>query len=130
MRRLLKCTVRPAVEIGLLYLAVQAVAGTKVAANAAGETWDMARLEKLPARTEDAISKLQAQNKSGDEPSPPCLPVELQHAMSRLAQDHHIIRVNHTDQDDQLMKGRRGPGGGRHGRPYRIFGGYKWLVEG
>ncbi len=36
MRWLLKCTVRTAVEVGLLDLAVQAVDGTKVAANAAG----------------------------------------------------------------------------------------------
>ena len=58
----------------------------------------MARLENLLARTEDAISQLEAQNKSGDEPSPPCLPAELQqaqvlqeriqHAMSCLARDH------------------------------------------
>ncbi len=46
MRRLLKCTVRVAVEVGLLDLAVQAVDGTKVAANAAGDqTCDSARLE-------------------------------------------------------------------------------------
>ncbi len=55
----------------------------------------MARLEKLLARTEDAISELEAQNISGDEPSPPRLPAELQQAqvlreriqdaMSRLA---------------------------------------------
>ncbi len=50
----------------------QAVDGTKVAANAAGDqTCDMARLEKLLARTEDAISELEAQNISGDGPSPP-----------------------------------------------------------
>ncbi len=75
MRRLLKCTVRVAVEVGLLDLAVQAVDGTKVAANAAGDqTCDAARLEKLLARAEDAIGELEAQNISGDEPSPPCLP--------------------------------------------------------
>ena len=119
MRWLLKCTVRTAVEVGRLDLAVQAVDGTKVAANAAGDqTCDMTRLEKLLARTEDAISELEAQNQSGDEPSPPRLPVELQqaqvlreriqHAMSRLAQDHRITRVNLTDQDAQLMKGRQG----------------------
>jgi len=101
MRRLLKCTVRTAVEVGLLDLAVQAVDGTKVAANAAGDqTCDMARLEKLLASTEDAISELEAQNKSGNEPSPPCLPAELrkaqvlreriQNAMSHLAQDDSI----------------------------------------
>ena len=105
--------------MGAWDLAVQAVDGTKVAANAAGDqTCDMTRLEKLLARTEDAISELEAQNQSGDEPSPPRLPVELQqaqvlreriqHDMSRLAQDHRITRVNLTDQDAQLMKGRQG----------------------
>ena len=55
MRWLLKCTVRTVVEVGRLDLAVQAVDGTKVAASAAGDqTCDMARLEKLLARTEDA----------------------------------------------------------------------------
>ena len=103
-------TVRTAVEVGLLDLAVQAVDGTKVAANAAGDqTCDLARLEKLLARTEDSISELEAQNISGDEPSPPHLPAELQqaqvlreriqHAMSRLAGDPRITRVNLTDQD-------------------------------
>jgi transposase len=125
MRWLLKCTVRTAVEVGRLDLAVQAVDGTKVAANAAGDqTCDLARLEKLLARTEDAISELEAQNKSGDEPHRPAcqrnsnrprscgsafsMPCRIQHAMSRLAQDHRITRVNLTDQDAQLMKGRQG----------------------
>lgn len=119
MRRLLKCTVRTAVEVGLLDLAVQAVDGTKVAADAAGDqTYDRAKLERLLAKTEDAICELEAQNKSDDEPSPPHLPAELrqaqvlreriQHAMSHLAQDPRLTRVNLTDQDAQLMKGRQG----------------------
>ncbi len=102
-----------------IHLAIQVVDGTKVAANATGnQTCDLARLEKLLARTEDAISELEAQNISGDEPSPSHLPAELQqaqvlreriqHAISRLARDHHITRVNLTDQDAQLMKGRQG----------------------
>ena len=55
MRGLLKHTVRTVVEVGLVDLAVQALDGTKVAANAAG-------LERLLARTEAAIENLEAQN--------------------------------------------------------------------
>ncbi len=56
MRWLLKCTVRTAVAVGLLDLAVQAVDGTKVAAYAAGDqTYDAAKLERLLAKTEEAI---------------------------------------------------------------------------
>ena len=36
------------------------------------------------------------------------MPCRIQYAMSRLAQDHRITRVNLTDQDAQLMKGRQG----------------------
>jgi transposase len=53
MRGLLKHTVRTAVEVGLVDLAVQALDGTKVAANAAGDqTYDAAGLERLPASRE------------------------------------------------------------------------------
>ncbi len=45
MRTLLKHTVRTAVEVGLVDLAVQAIDGTKVAENAAGDrTYDEAGL--------------------------------------------------------------------------------------
>ena len=119
MRRLLKCTVRTAVEVGLLDLAVQAVDGTKVAASAAGDqTCDRAKLERLLTKTEDAIGELEAQNKSDDGPLPAHLPAELQqaqvlreriqHAMSHLGKDPRLTRVNLTDQDAQLMKGRQG----------------------
>ena len=119
MRWLLKHTVRTAVEVGLVDLAVQALDGTKIAANAAGDqTYDMAKLERLLARTETAISELEAQNEGGEDSPPPRLPIELQqaqtlrervqHAMNRLAQDNRLTRVNLTDNDAQLMKGRQG----------------------
>ena len=51
-------------------------------------------------------------------PPPPRLPAELQraqtlreriqHAMNRLAQDNRLTRVNLTDEDARLMKGRQG----------------------
>ena len=119
MRSLLKHTIRTAVEVGLVDLAVQALDGTKIAANAAGDqTYDAVGLQRLMARTETAIRELEAQNEGGDDPLPPRLPTELQraqtlreriqHAMNRLAKDHRITRVNLTDQDAQLMKGRQG----------------------
>jgi len=119
MRSLLKHTVRTAVEIGIVDLAVQALDGTKVAANAAGDQiYDAAGLERLLAKTEAAIENLEAQNEGGDDPPPPRLSVELQrthilrerigHAMNRLAHDDRFTRVNLTDQDAQLMKGRQG----------------------
>ena len=62
MRSLLKHTVRTAVEIGLVDLAVQVLDGTKVAANAAGDqTYDVAGLERLLARTDTAIGELESQ---------------------------------------------------------------------
>jgi transposase len=98
---------------------VQALDGTKVAANAAGDqTYDAAGLQRLLAKTEDAISELEAQNEGGGDPPPPRLPVELQRsqtlreriqgAMSRLEEDNRLTRINLTDQDAQLMKGRQG----------------------
>ena len=112
MRSLLKRTVRTAVEVGLVDLVVQALDGTKIAANAAGDqTYDMAMLERLLAKTVGAIGDLEAQNQGGNDPPPPRLPAELQqaqvlreriqHAMNRLAQDNRLTRVNLTDNDAQ-----------------------------
>ena len=119
MRKLLKCTVATAVEMKLIDLAVQAVDGTKIAANAAGDrTYNGTELQRLLERTEAAIIQLEAQNEAGDDPSPPRLPDELQQAqalrqqvrdaMNRLAENERLSRVNLTDDDAQLMKGRSG----------------------
>ena len=52
MRSLPKHTVRTAVEVGLVDLAVQAVDGTKIAANAAGDqTYDAVGRERLLTTT-------------------------------------------------------------------------------
>ena len=119
MRKLLKYTVATAIELDLIDLAVQAVDGTKIAANAAGDrTYDAAELQRLLNRTEAAISQLEAQNEGGDDSSPPRLPEELQtakhlrqrirEAMNHLTQLEKMKRVNLTDEDAQLMKGRSG----------------------
>ena len=118
VRSLLKHTVLTAVEVGLVDLAVQAVDGTKVAANAAGDrTYDATGLERLLAQTEAAITDLEAQNEGGDDLPPPRLPEELHQAQVlrervQSAMDHltrqGLRRVNLTDEDAQLMKGRQG----------------------
>jgi hypothetical protein len=75
MRKLLKYTVATAVELDLIDLAVQAVDGTKIAGNAAGDrTYNAAELQRLLNRTEAAISELEAQNERGEDSPPPRLP--------------------------------------------------------
>jgi transposase len=119
MRGLMKYTVRTAVELGWTDLAIQAVDGTKVAANAAGDqTYDAAGLGRLLERVEVAIAELEAQNEEGDGAGPPRLPGELTRAqglrkrvraaMDRLLENAGLRRVNLTDGDARLMKGRNG----------------------
>jgi hypothetical protein len=111
--------VATAVELGLVDLAVQALDGTKIAANAAGDrTYDAAGLQRLLKRAEAAIAELEAQNEGGNDPAPPRLPEALQQAkvlrqqvrdaMSCLVQQQTQSRVNLTDGDAQLMKARSG----------------------
>lgn len=118
MRQLLKYTIATAIELELVDLAVQAVDGTKIAANAAGDrTYDSAELRSLLERTETAISELEAQNEGGDDAPVARLPEALQtaqklqqrirKAMSRL-ENKKAKRINLTDEDAQLMKGRSG----------------------
>ena len=120
MRRLLKETVTIAMKVGYVDLALQAVDGTKVAANASGaRTYDAAGLARLMERTEAAIAALEAQNETNDDAPPPAMPAELRRAQSlkervqaaqeQLAsQKKKQTRVNLTDGDAQLMKGRHG----------------------
>ena len=119
MRTLMKCSVGTAVEMGLIDLAVQAVDGTKIQGNASRErTYGAAELQKLLGRTEAAIAELEAQNEGGDDPPPPRLPDRLRRAqglraqvraaMERVANEAGTVRVNLTDGDAQLVKGRNG----------------------
>ena len=119
MRSLLKYTVATAMEVGLVDLAIQAVDGTKIAANAAGDqTHDARGLQYLMDRTEAAILELEAQSNIDDDHTPPTLPKDLQNAhalrerirdaMEKLDRPDAPKRVNLTDEDAQLMKGRQG----------------------
>ncbi len=119
MRTLLKRTVRTAVELGLVDLAVQAVDGTRVAGSAARErTLDADGLAALLTKTEAAIADLEAQNAGGDDPPPPRLPKRLARlqalreqvraAQERVAAADGPERTNLTDPDATLQKGRNG----------------------
>ena len=119
MRTLMKCSVGTAVEMGLVDLAVQAVDGTKIQGNASrNRTYDARGLQKLLDRTEAAIAELEAQNERGNDPPPPKLPEllnrarglrdQVRAAMERLVNETGVVRVNLTDGDSELMKGRNG----------------------
>ena len=78
MRELFKRTVRTAVAMELVDLAVQAVDGTKVTANAALiRTYDAKRLQELLDRVESAIESLEAQNEGGEDGVVARLPEKL-----------------------------------------------------
>jgi transposase len=119
MRSLLKRTVKTAVRVGLIDLAVQAVDGTKVAGNAAkARTYDGEGLKRLLERTETAIAELEAQNVTGGDPPPPRLPQNLaqakalkeqvQEALKAIQSEEGPKRTNLTDPDAELMKGQQG----------------------
>ena len=118
MQLLFKQTVRTAVTIGLVDLAVQAVDGTKIAGNASKDrVYDAKGLKKLLERTEAAIVDLEAQNEQGNDPPPPHLPEQLTHkqklkeevkaAMEQLAAEATRKNINLTDNDAKLMKSRQ-----------------------
>jgi transposase len=119
MRHLFKRTVRIAVKVGLVDLAIQAVDGTKVVANASKEqTHDAAEMKRLLERTEEAIRDLEAQNVAGQDPAPARLPKELtrkqalhqkvKHALERLEAEDGQQQTNLTDEDATLVKSRQG----------------------
>ena len=120
MRQLFKRTIRTAVRLRLVDLAVQAVDGTRIAGNAARErTYDQASLERLLEQTDAAIADLEAQNVAGEDPPPPRLPQELVQAkrlreqvgaaLDQLdAEDVQQQRVNLTDPDATIQKDRNG----------------------
>jgi transposase len=119
MRHLFKLTVRTAVKMDLVDLAVQAVDGTKIQANAAKDrTYDAEGLQQLLKRTDIVIQEMEKQNEAGDDPSPVHLPEKLRQAqllrtkvktaMERLTEEEGLKRVNLTDCDAGLMKSRQG----------------------
>ena len=119
MRKLFERTVRTAVAMKLVDLAVQAVDGTKVVANASvNRSYDAEGLRGLLDRLERAITDLEAQNEAGEEAAVARLPQKLadkevlreqvKHAMADLASQKRHSRINLTDPEARLMKGRQG----------------------
>jgi transposase len=119
MRSLLKYTVATAVETGLVDLAVQALDGTKVGANAAGDrTYDGPGLQRLLERADSEIAELEAQNEGGQDPPPPRLPAELQQAqvlrqrvqdaMGRLSRSDGMTKVNWFSVDTRVSGLKKG----------------------
>ena len=125
MRELFRRTVRTAVAMDLVDLAIQAVDGTKVYANAAViKTYDARRLQKLLERVESAIESLEAQNEGGEEGVVARLPEKLadqkalrqrvRQAMNELPSMEppnrykRPARINLTDKDARLMRTRKG----------------------
>jgi hypothetical protein len=65
----------------LVYMAVQAIDGTKLQANAAKDrTYDAKGLQRLLERTSTVIEELEKQNEAGDDPPPIHLPEKLRQA--------------------------------------------------
>ena len=119
MRKLFERTVRTVVTMKLVDLAVQAVDGTKVVANASlNRSYDAEGLRGLLERLESAITDLEAQNEAGEDASAIHLPRELadkevlreqvRQAMDDLTSQKRHKRINLTDPDARLMKGRQG----------------------
>ena len=125
MRELFGRTVRTAVTLGLVDLAVQAVDGTKLAANAALQrTLDGEKLRRLLDRVESTIRYLEAQNEGGDDGVPARLPEKLAnqqalpHQVRQAMEDlpkrerpnryNRPNRINLTDKDARLMQTRQG----------------------
>ena len=119
MRKLFERTVRTAVAMKLVDLAVQAVDGTKVVANASvNRSYDGEGLRGLLDRLERAITDLEAQNEAGEEAAVARLPEKLadkevlreqvKHAMADLLSQKRHRRINLTDPEARLMKGRQG----------------------
>ncbi|MCH7552524.1 MAG: transposase [Chloroflexi bacterium] len=118
LRKLLKRTVHVALDLGLVDLVLQAVDGTKVAANAARDRMvDAAGVERLLDRVDAALADLEAQNGGGAERSAPALPKELSEAKAlkerierakKRLEDEERTRVNLTDTDAGLVRSHPG----------------------
>lgn len=119
MRKLLERTVRTAVKMDLVKLAVQAVDGTKVGADAAADrTYDADGLGRLLGRLEREIDELEAQNEAGEESSSAQLPDalrdrkalrdQLREALTELSDEDGGKGLNLTDRDARFIKTRQG----------------------
>lgn len=113
LRVLLRQTVLTAVEMEMVDLALQAVDGTKIVANARGTRMlTIPELTALEEKLAAAIADLEDRN-TGAEDTPATLPDDL-HEMQVLQEkvkaarkqvtDHGVQKVNLTDPDSRMMK--------------------------
>ncbi len=118
MHDLLKKTVKTAIKMDLVDLAVQAVDGTRISGNAAKDrTYDAKGLQKLNEKIEKQIREMERENEENKDAPPVHLPEKLRQAeqlkkevraaMSSLEEEDRK-RINLTDGDTELMKGRQG----------------------
>ena len=125
MRTLFERTVRTAVTMKLVDLAVQAVDGTKVVANASvNRSYDADQLCELLYWVEKAIADLEAQNEGGEDCVTTRLPEKLadqktlrqrvRQVMEQLPErerptrSKRPFRINLTDRDARPMRTREG----------------------
>lgn len=114
MRIIFRRSVRTAVKLGLVDMAIQAVDGTKVSANAAKKrTYTAGELQELDKKIEEAIKELEALSEAGADPPPAHLPKELANKERLLSQVRAAMeelaledkkRINLTDGDAALLK--------------------------
>ncbi len=119
MRHLFKLTIRTAMKMDLVDMAIQAIDGTRIAGNACRyRSYDAKGLQKVLERTEKVIQELERENEAGNEPAPPHLPEKLRQAenlrqevktaIEKLAAEEGKRHINLTDADANLMKSRQG----------------------
>ena len=119
MRKLFERTVRTAVAMKLVDLAVQGGGWYEGGRQRVSEQELRCRgAERLLDRLERAITDLEAQNEAGEEAAVARLPQKLadkevlreqvKHAMADLASQKRHRRINLTDPEARLMKGRQG----------------------
>ena len=115
MRQLFRRTVRTALSMDLVDLAVQAVDGTKVVANASpNRSCDAQGLARLLDPLDQAIAELEDLNEAETDRAPVHLPEELadkvtlrnqvRRAMEELGEEKGQKSINLTDPDARLMK--------------------------
>ena len=115
MRQLFRRTVRTALALDLVDLAVQAVDGTRVPANASSSrSYDAEGLAKMLERLDRSIAELEEQNEGDMERAPVHLPQELtgkrnlrgqvRRAMAELEEEKGQKSINLTDHDARFMR--------------------------
>lgn len=119
MRHLFKSTIKTAIKMDLVDLAIQAIDGTRIAGNAARErSYDAKGLNRLFKKVDKAIEELERENEAENESSPVHLPEELQkatelrrrvkEAMKALEDEPGRKHINLTDFDANYVKTRQG----------------------